>query len=157
MTPAALLALWGSSRKILTLVAVLIAAATVYVWWQNAERDRDSLIAAADGICEAAGEPFRPQGARKREWGVACLAEVRRLHEVEAATISGSLDAAITAMETRAGKEATDAELARLAAQRTDLRVQQMEAADAAVANDRAGASWACSVNGVGGLRAPGC
>lgn len=142
-------------RKALTLGAVLVAAATMYVWWQTDRADRLSLITAADNICEAAGAPFRPEGVSRRQWGQVCIAEVRRLRQLEADVTQGSLSAAIAAMEAREGKQATDAALAAAAALRTDQRLQNMEAADAAVQNDVTTGAWAGSVNDLGGLRAP--
>jgi hypothetical protein len=153
MRAAALLDLILPYRKAATLGVMMLAAAFIYVWWQEAARDRASLIAATDGICEAAGEPFRPEGRPKREWGLSCIVAVRRLRQMETDLTRGSLTAAIDAMEARAGKEATDAALAREAAMRTDQRVQRMEAADAAVQDDITTGDWAAAVNELGGLR----
>ncbi len=142
-------------RKAITLVVVLGAAATIYVWWQNAENNRRSLIAAADGICEAAGSPFRPQGVKNSEWGLACLVEVRRLREVESQIAARSLDAMLADLERREGKEAADAALAAVLSKRTADAVLRMERADAAVEQDRVGGDWAAAVNELGGMREP--
>lgn len=153
MTPLAAWEAFKAGRKMVTLVAVLIAAATVYVWWQNAENNRLSLIAAADRICEASGVPFRPEGVPSREWGLTCLEKVRWLRDVESDLATESLTTAIDAMNTRAAKESADAARAATMARRTDERVQRMEQADAAVKDDIVGPSWAGSVNDLGGLR----
>ncbi len=153
MNPLAIFDTLGKARKMLTLLAVVMAAATVYVWWQNAERNRLTLMAAADNICEAAGVPFRPEGVRHRDWGLACLTEVRRLSKVESDLQSASMTAAIQAMNERADLETRDAARAAEMARRTDQRVQNMEAADAAIEGDRAGPGWASALNELGGLR----
>lgn len=153
MNPAAAWEAFKAGRKLLTLVAVLVAAATVYVWWQTAEKNRTSLIAAADGICEAAGQPFRPQGVENRDWGLTCLERVRWLRRVETDLANESLNTAIDAMNDQAAKVNADASRAASMARRTDQRLQRMEQADAAVQDDIVGPSWAGSVNDLGGLR----
>lgn len=153
----ALLAFWQAHRKLLTGLALLIAAAALWALWQTAERNRESLIGAADRICEASGAPFRPDGVARREWGLACLDEVRALRAFKAETVSGSLDVALEAMERRQGKEAADAALAAALARRNQETLERMEAADAAVEGDQVGGPWACAVNDLAGLRAPGC
>lgn len=150
---AALLAHWNAYRKLATLAAVIVAAAALYVWWQNAARDRDSLIAAADTICAAAGPEFRPEGVDKRQWGAACLDEVRRLRAVDVDLAKGNVEALLAEAERRAGKESVDAALAAEMSKRTAEAVEQMEAANAAVEDDRVGPGWAAAVNELGGLR----
>lgn len=147
---------WDAYRKAATLVAVLVGAATVYVWWQAAAADKASLIAASDAICEASGSPFRPEGARKREWGSSCLTEVRRLRAIDVDLAKGNVETLLAEAERRAGKESVDAALAARMSERTAAAVQRMEAADAAVQDDVATGAWAGSVNELGGLRAPG-
>lgn len=154
----------GKYRQLLTLLAVLVAAASIYVWWQAAERDRASLISAADNICEASGAPFRTEvvdgevrDLPKKRWGVACLAEVRRLQAVESQVTTASLDALLADLAEREGKEAVDAALAaRMSKQAADA-VARMEAADAAVENDQIGPGWVCALNDLGGLHGDGC
>lgn len=151
------LALLGRHRKLLTAFALLLATAAMWVAWREAERHRESLTAAADRICEASGVAFRPEGVTRRDWGLACLQKVRDLRGFKDETISGSLDVALDAMERQQGREAADAALAAAMARRNQETLERMEAADAAVEGDRVGGEWACAVNDLAGLRAPGC
>lgn len=160
MNPLTLIAWLRGHRKVLTLLAVLVVGAGFYVQWQTAEigrqraaADRASLIGAADATCAALGSQFRPVGVKREQWGMACLAEAGRLGRIEGDMAQGSLDVAIDAMERRNGKESTDAALAAQMSKRTAEAVQHMEAADAAVQNDRVGAGWAAAVNELGGLQ----
>jgi len=147
-------------RQWLTLLAVLIAAATIYVWWQRAEAGRLDLIARADGICEAAGTPFRTAlikgrtvTLRQKHWGVACLAEARRLNAIPDQLNAASLDAMLEDLERREGREAVDAALANRQSKRAADAVARMEAADAAVLDDKTTGAWAGAVNDAAGLR----
>jgi len=143
-----------AGRKLLTLLAVMGVAGGLYVWGESATRDRDSLTRWGDQACEAAASPFRPKGVKKRQWGAACLIEIRRLAQVERDLKQGSLDALLDDLERREGKEAADAALAAAMSKRTAEVVARMEAADAAVQeDDRVGAGWAAAVNELGGLR----
>ncbi len=156
MIPALLRLAW-EGRKFAILLIVGGVAAVFYVMWTQAVADRDGLIRWGDQTCEAAGAAFRPHEAKKRAWGAACLIEVRRLAKVERDLTSATAADLIAALERREGKEAADAALAAVMSQRTADAVARMEAADAAVENDRVGAGWACAVNDLGGLRSPGC
>lgn len=142
-----------AGRKLLTLLAVMGVAGGLYVWGERAARDRDSLTVWSDLACTAAGAEFRPEGVKKRQWGAACLAEIKRLAEVEAQVKQGSLDALLADLERREGKEAADAALAAVLSKRTVEAVERMEAADAAVEGDRVDGGWAAAVNELGGLR----
>ena len=151
-------------RKVATVVVCAGVAAAFYIQWQMAKdagaraaADRASLIAAADGTCLALNSEFRPDGVRREQWGMACLNEARRLGRIEGDLAKGDAEALINALDERMGKEAADAALAAAMSKRTADAVARMEAADAAVENDRVGAGWACAVNDLGGLRAPGC
>jgi len=156
MTVAAILATLKAGRKVLTFAVVLIAAASWYVQAQlTAHRERD-LLTRAEKICAATAgttpaEPFVV--ARRGDWGVACLDRVADLALFRAQTVEGSLSEAVSAMEAREGKQATDAALAAAMAARTNDTLKRMEAADAAVENDRVGPGWAAAVNDLGGLR----
>lgn len=151
-------------RKVATVLLCAGVAAAFYIQWQTAKdaaakasADRASLIAASDGLCLALKSEFRPVNVRREQWGMACLKEARRLGRIEGDLAQGSADALIAALDERMGKEAADAALAAAMSKRTADAVARMEAADAAVENDRVGAGWACAVNDLGGLRAPGC
>lgn len=158
MTPAEAMAAIRAGRKMLTLLAVMGVAGGLYVWGETARRDRDQLAVWGDLTCTAAGSEFRPAKVKKRQWGVACLAEVRRLGRIEGDLAKGSADALIAALDERMGKEAADAALAAVMSKRAADAAARMEAADAAVQeDDRVGAGWACAVNDLGGLRAPDC
>ena len=162
MIPAAssLIAGIKSARTFLTLAVVLAAAATLYVWWQGAETarlkalaERNDLWARAVNICEAAGMPFSPTGTQRGDAGVVCLQTVRELRAFRRETVTGSLDVALAAIERQRGKEAADAALALAYGQRASEALSRMEAADAAVEDDRVGGGWAAAVNELGGLR----
>ncbi|WP_436355687.1 hypothetical protein [Brevundimonas sp. CEF1] len=153
MTPAAAIEALKAGRKMLTLLVVASAAAGLYVWGETARRDRDALIVWSDLTCTAAGSEFRPAETKKRQWGVACLAEVKRLAAVEEAVKTQNLEALLADLERREGKEAADAALAAVMSQRAADAVVRMEAADAAVEGDRVGSDWAAAVNELGGLR----
>lgn len=152
---SAILAALVPYRKLLTLVMVMVGAVVMYLFWQEAERNRLSLIAAADGICEAGGQPFRPADVKSPEWGVACLDQVRHLRAVQDAIKDGSIAAMLADLERREGKEAADAALAAVLSKRTADAVLRMEQADAAVEQDQVGGDWAAAVNELGGLRNP--
>lgn len=162
MIPAATSLIAGikSARTFLTLAVVLVAAATLYVWWQGAETarlkalaERNDLWSRAVNICEAAGLPFSPTGTQRPDAGVACLQTVRELRAFRRETVTGSLDVALAAIERQRGKEAADAALALAYGQRASEALSRMEAADAAVEDDRVGGGWAAAVNELGGLR----
>ena len=153
MSPLAAIEALKAGRKLLTLLAVASAAGGLYVWGETARRDRDGLIVWSDLTCTAAGSEFRPADAKKRQWGVACLAEVKRLVDVEQALKTQNIVTLLADLERREGKEAADATLAAAMAQRTADAVARMEAADAAVQGDRVGSGWAAAVNELGGLR----
>lgn len=146
----------AEGRRFIIMLVIAGAAASLGVWWWSARSDRDSLIRAADGICEASGAPFRAGGVAKRQWGVDCLKRVRAMRATEDAVQNASLAAAITAMEERAGKEAVDAALAAEMAKRAAGAAERMEKADAEVEGDRVGGGWAAGLNNLGGLRQPG-
>lgn len=157
---AALLGFFKANRRLVLLTLCLAVAAAFYVQWQAAEiqrqraaADRASLIGAADAICAAMGAEFRPDGALRSNWGMACLGEARRLGRMEGDLAAGSLEVALEAMERQHGKEQADAALAAALSQRTAAAVERMEAADAAVEGDRVGPGWAAAVNELGGLR----
>lgn len=153
MSPLAAIEALKAGRKLLTLLAVASAAGGLYVWGETARRDRDALIVWSDLTCTAAGSEFRPAAAKKRQWGVACLAEVKRLVDLEQALKTQNIVTLLADLERREGKEAADAALAAAMAQRTADAVARMEAADAAVQGDRVGSDWAAAVNELGGLR----
>ncbi len=165
MSIAATLLALKEYRKVATVVVCAGVAAAFYVQWQTAKdagakaaADRASLIAAADGICLALNSEFRPQGVSREQWGMACLSEARRLGRIEGDLAKGDAEALIAALDERMGKEAADAALAAAMSKRTAETLARMEAADAAVQSDnKVGAGWACAVNDLGGLRAPGC
>ncbi len=155
-----LLTLARSHRKVLTLFAVLAVGAAFYVQWQaaalrgaRAAGDRAALIGVSDATCAALGSEFRPAGVKRSQWGVACLAEARRLGAIEEDLATGSLDLALAAMADQHGKDLTDAALAAAMSKRTADAVAQMEAANAAIEDDRVGPGWAAAVNDLGGLR----
>lgn len=157
---ASLIAGIKSARTFLTLAVVLVAAATLYVWWQGAETarlkalaERNDLWSRAVNLCEAAGMPFSPTGTARENAGVACLQTVRELRAFQGETVTGSLDAALAAIERQRGKETADAALALAYGQRAADALSRMEAADAAVEDDRVGGGWAAAVNELGGLR----
>ena len=150
---AALLRLAWEGRKFAILLMVGGVAAVFYVLWTQAQADRDGLIRWGDQTCEAAGASFRPYEAKKRAWGAACLIEVRRLAKVENDLHAATAAELIAALDARMGKEAADAALAAAMAKRTAEAVARMEAADAAVQDDRVGGDWAAAVNELGGLR----
>lgn len=152
-------------RKVATVVVCAGVAAAFYIQWQSAKdagakaaADKASLIAAAEGTCLALNSQFRPDGVHREQWGMACLNEARRLGRIEGDLAKGDAAALIAALDERMGKEAADAALAAAMSKRTAETLARMEVADAAVQNDnKVGAGWACAVNDLGGLRAPGC
>lgn len=149
----ALLALLKDYRKALTLLVVLVGAAAIYVWLEKAKDDRAQLLTAANRICDTAGEPFQPVGSKQSEWGQRCLGRVAALAAFHDQTRQSSLDAMLADLERREGKEAADAALAAAYARRANDALSRMEAADAAIENDRVAGGWAAAVNDLAGLR----
>lgn len=148
----AALALLKSNRKFLTLLVVMAAAAAAWFWLEKAKDDRTHLLTRAREICTAAGEPFQPEGARQKDWGLACQGRVVALVQYRDKVRAGSLDAMIADLERREGKEAADAALAAAYARRANDALTRMEAADAAVKDDHVGGDWAAAVNDLAGL-----
>lgn len=148
-----LLLLFKSNRQFLTLLLVLASAAAIWWWLEQAKADRAQLLAQAREICATAGQPFQPDGSRQREWGEACRAQVADLVAFRDQTRGQSLNALIDDLERREGKEAADAALAAAYARRANDALTRMEAADAAVQDDRVGGDWAAAVNDLAGLR----
>lgn len=150
---AAALALFHTYRKFLTLLVVLAGAAAVYFWLEKAKDDRALLLTQAREICASAGEPFQPEGSRQKDWGKRCNGRVVALVAFRDQVRSGSLDAMLADLERREGKQAADAALAAVYAKRATDALTRMEAADAAVKDDRVGGDWAAAVNDLAGLR----
>lgn len=143
-----------------TLFLIMAVGAAFYVQWQlaataaaRAERDRTSLIHAADGICEAINSPFRPTGVKREQWGMACIAEARRVGRMEGDLNAGTAEALLQGLDARMGKEAADALLAAAYAKRAAEAASRLESANAAVEGDVATGAWAGAVNDAAGLR----
>ncbi|GAW42414.1 hypothetical protein SH203_02830 [Brevundimonas sp. SH203] len=150
---AAALALFHTYRKFLTLLVVLAGAASLYFWMEKAKDDRDLLLTQAREICATAGEPFQPEGSKQKDWGKRCNGRVAALVEFRDKAQVGSIDAMLADIERREGKQAADAALAAVYAKRATDALTRMEAADAAVKDDRVGGDWAAAVNDLAGLR----
>lgn len=143
-----------------TLILALLVGGAFYAQWQlardaatRAERDRSSLISAADRICEAVHSPFRPEGVKRAQWGMACLTEARRVGRLESDLNAGTADALLQGLDARMGKEAADALLAAAYAKRAAEAAGRLESANAAVEGDTATGAWAGAVNDAAGLR----
>lgn len=149
----AALTLFRTYRKFLTLLVVLAGAAFAYFWLEKAKDDRALLLIQAREICATANVPFQPEGSRQKEWGRLCNRRVAELVVYQAKVQSGSLDAMLADLERREGKQAADAALAAVYAKRATDALTRMEAADAAVEDDRVGGDWAAAVNDLAGLR----
>lgn len=147
------LALFQTYRKFLTLLLVLSAGAAAYYWMEKAKYDRDQYLNQARQICASAGEPFQPEGSKQKDWGKRCNGRVVALVAFRDQVRSGSLDAMLADLERREGKQAADAALAAVYAKRATDALTRMEAADAAVEDDRVGGDWAAAVNDLAGLR----
>lgn len=124
---------------------------------ETAQRDAKSLASWSDLVCAEANSEFRNDELKKQQWGKQCHEAVQRLAKIETDLQAGSLEALLRDLERRDGKAAADAALAAALAKRAADAAERMEQADAAVESDRVDGSWACAVNGVGGLRAQGC
>lgn len=148
-----LLALFMANRKFLLFLLVMGAAAGLWFWMEKAKDDRALLLTQAREICAVAGEPFQPEGSKQKDWGRACRGRVVALVSFRDQVRTGSLDAMIADLERREGKEAADAALAAVYAKRATDALTRMEAADAAVKDDRVGGDWAAAVNDLAGLQ----
>lgn len=159
----AALTFFRSNRKILTILLALAVAAAFYVQWQAAALDRsraataaEKLVRYSDAVCATLGvtPPAQDAPAKVRgDFAGRCQAEAGRLGRIEGDLSAGSLDVALAAMERQHGKQQADAALAAAMSKRTADAVEQMEAANAAVQDDRVGPGWAAAVNDLGGLR----
>ncbi len=147
------IALFRANRRFLTLLVLLIGAATVYFWLEKAKGDRALLLSQAREICATVNVPFQPEGSRQKDWGRLCNRRVAELVDYQDKVQSGSLDAMLADLERREGKQAADAALAAVYAKRATDALTRMEAADAAVKDDRVGGDWAAAVNDLAGLR----
>lgn len=143
-----------------TLLLVMAVCGAFYVQWQTASlaaakaaADRESLIGAADRICEAVNMPFRPEGVIRTDWGVACLHEARRVGRIESDLNAGTADALLQGLDARLGKEAADALLAAAYAKRAAEAAEELEKANAAIEGDLATGAWAGAINDAAGLR----
>lgn len=153
----AALAYFHVNRKFLTLVLVLVAGAAAYFWMEKAKADRAGLLAQAREICATSGEPFQPEGSKQSDWGRRCNGRVAALVRFHNETNAQSVDQLLAALDKQLGKDQTDAALAAAMSKRTAQAVANMEAANAAVENDRVNAGFACALNDLGGLRGAGC
>lgn len=157
----AALTFFRAKRKLLTLLLALAVAAAFYVQWQAAEMAAarhaiayGQLLGFSDKVCAAIGvTPVSDRRADRDRWSAACATEAGRLGRIEGDLSAGSLDVALAAMERQHGKQQADAALAAAMSKRTADAVEQMEAANAAVQDDRVGPGWAAAVNDLGGLR----
>lgn len=143
-----------------TLILALLVGGAFYAQWQlnataraRAERDRASLISAADGICEAINSPFRPVGVKREQWGLTCISEARRVGRIESDLNAGTAEALLQGLDARMGKEAADALLAAAYAKRAAEAAEGLEKADDAIEGDVATGAWAGAVNDAAGLR----
>lgn len=147
------LALFHTYRKFLTLLVVLSLGAAAYYWMEKAKADRALLLTQAREICATVNVPFQPEGSRQKDWGRLCNMRVADLVDYQDKVQTGSLDAMLADLERREGKQAADAALAAVYAKRATDALTRMEAADAAVKDDRVGGDWAAAVNDLAGLR----
>lgn len=160
---AAALTFIRAKRKVLTLLLALAVAAAFYIQWQAAAIDRANartnaarLLGYSDTVCAALGVVAPAEGAKKADrdgWAARCLSEAQRLGAIEGELATGSLDVVLDAMERQHSKEQVDAALAAAMSKRTADAVANMEAANAAIEDDRVGGGWAAAVNDLGGLR----
>ena len=145
---------WAKAqRKFLTLMLLMIGLASVNFWLEKAKADRALLLSQAREICATVNVPFQPEGSPQKDWGRLCNKRVAELVDYQDKVQSGSLDAMLADLERREGKQAADAALAAVYAKRATDALTRMEAADAAVKDDRVGGDWAAAVNDLAGLR----
>jgi len=151
-----------ASRQWLTLVVVAAIGAWLYVQYAETRADRDRLLAQADVICAAAGEPLaasialvdgKPVTVPR---GIRCRRKVAGLVAFRDDTERQSAAALAAAMREREGKAAIDARAARDAAEALTSATERMEQADAeAERRNRLDRDWWAAFNDLAGLRAP--
>lgn len=158
-----LLGLAKANRKMLTILLALAVGSAFYVQWQfaalsasRAATAHAKLLGYSDAVCGSLGVPLPAPDADAETRGAfaaACQAEAGRLGAIEGDLATGSLDTVLDAMARQHGKEQVDAALAAAMSKRTADAVAQMEAANAAIEDDRVGSGWAAAVNELGGVR----
>jgi hypothetical protein len=151
-----------ASRQWLTLVVVAAIGAWLYVQYAETRADRDRLLAQADVICAAAGEPLAASIALVDgksvtvARGIRCRQKVAGLVAFRDDTERQSAQALAAAMQEREGKAAIDARAARDAADALVTATERMEQADAeAERRNRLDRDWWLAFNDLAGLRAP--
>lgn len=117
--------------------------------------DRDSMGRWSDVTCALTGKVYRAPGMERKQWGVACQAEVQALAQFRKNTLEASNSAMAGHVEAQLKKASADLAAARRANEQTAKALKRMEAANAAVQEDRVSGDWFGALNELGGLRAP--
>lgn len=168
MTALIALRAWviGESRW-LTLFAVAIAGAWLYVQFGHVSADRDRFRQWAEVTCAAAGQPFAASTSAvtdaagkpvmlARAAGELCRRKVGDLAAFRADTARETAETLAAAMRAQAERQTTDTAAARAAALAARDAAFAMEKADAeAERRNLVDHEWFRAVNGVAGLRAP--
>ena len=148
----ALFSLLGKHRADLTLLAVAVAAAGLWVAYASTKAELIETTHRAERICAAAGNAYQPA---KGKPGEACARAVTRLARFKSEAQSQTNEALLAAMHVREAKQARDTaeREARLDARLAALSA--MHTAEEQIHDDQVSGSWFAALNRLAGLRAP--
>lgn len=136
------------------LAMVLVAVGLVALGHVNGVKAAQKRIdPVVEDICGAAGSTWSQKGLGRRNYGKACLAEVRTLMAFKSEALASRQKLLEAHQREQAAKVAADAERAASDRAKAGKARRNMEAADAAVRDDRVGADWFARLNELGGLR----
>jgi len=149
----ALLSLIGKHRADLTLLAVALAAAGLWVAYASTKAELTETTLRAEQICAAAGSAYQPATGKP---GEACARQVTRLTAFKSEAQDKTNEALLAAMHAREEKQARDAERRQARLESRLAALSAMHTAEEEVHDDQVTGSWFAALNRLAGLRAPG-
>lgn len=145
-------AAFASRREWLTLLAVALAGAALYVAFERVRHDRDAWAQAAATSCFAAGAD-RDEATAALQRDRACLDRITTLAAFRRDSDAETARLLAQEAERRASSSAADAAHAGADAQAARAAANRMEEENGKIRDDRVGPGWFDALNHVAGLR----
>ena len=148
----ALLSLIGKHRADLTLLAVALAAAGLWVAYASTKAELTATTLRAEQICAAAGSEYQPASGKP---GEACARQVTRLAAFKAEAQDKTNETLLAALHAREEKQARDAERRQARLESRLAALSAMQNAEDDIRDDQVASDWFAALNRLAGLRAP--
>lgn len=148
----ALLSLIGKHRADLTLLAVALAAAGLWVAYASTKAELTETIHRAERICAAAGSAYQPAEGKP---GEACARQVARLAAFKSEAQDKTNETLLAALHAREEKQTRDAERRQARLESRLAALSAMHTAEDNIRDDQISGSWFAALNRLAGLRAP--